>query len=216
MAEASRRASTNSSQTHLMSSMSRNSPSGSSQNMRVSVWWCTRTSSNPFHLRSSAESSVYFALRVHAGAGAMERVRSARATTPIGRGRRVHKSGRVGDSAEGFGGRRAMRLAVPKDSRWNPPSRMRRNARRRETHHSSASFLRVGDLLYMCSTRSMTAMPRPISTPIVAAFSVTRATDRRRQGRTRVEHPRRSTSLGRNFGPFSASFSLNVHLIDKP
>ena len=45
MAEASRRASTNSSQTHLMSSMSRNSPSGSSQNMRVSVWWCTRTSS---------------------------------------------------------------------------------------------------------------------------------------------------------------------------
>ena len=54
----------------------------------------------------------------------------------------------------------------------------RRIARQQETHHSSASFLRVGDLLYMCSTRSMTAMPRPISTSIVAAFSVTRATDR--------------------------------------
>ena len=53
----------------------------------------------------------------------------------------------------------------PMESRWKLPSRMagkkksRRIARRRETHHSSASFLRVGDLLYMCSTRSMTARP---------------------------------------------------------
>ena len=102
LAEASRRASTNSSQTHLMSSMSRNSPSGSSQNMRVSVWWCTRTSSNPFDLRSVSESSVYFALsfvRMMVVGDAGRSGQEGEGSMPIGGARRSGASRCVADRA---------------------------------------------------------------------------------------------------------------------
>ena len=136
--------------------------------MRVSVWWCTRTSSNPFDLRSVSESSVYFALSFVRLMVVGDAGRSGQGDFDADRGR-----GTLGRIVTRRGPRRGVETAparrVPegegaceKPLSFSPHLRgcVKKKLDRetgRVTHHSSASLFRVGALLYMCSTRSMTA-----------------------------------------------------------
>ena len=174
MAEASRRASTNSSQTHLMSSMSRNSPSGSSQNMRVGVWRCyadeLEIPSNPRSVGGVPPCTL--PCRVVAGAGGDDAGRSGQ------RGRFRRRSGardRSGASRSRRGprrmaseGRLAMRVACPTANggagkapiflaAWlkKDSTGASRDGGRRTTAPPASSA--SAPCCHMCSTRSMTA-----------------------------------------------------------